>query len=170
MQRPNILKFLWTLGLLIPSAAMAQPSVPLTSLDQRVTLCLQNETCALPEKLQLMGEVTNELQSALLNIQTGCLRTKYENCASPRLADMIRWHRMDDALHVLMKSVEAEQTAGTLDRFPRPPAKSLNKIEPAAGTPNRYTDPDQEQQERMKENWWRNNWSPLDDANPYRQW
>ena len=49
--------------------------------------------------------------------------------------------------------------------------KSFNAIEPSAGVaPDPYINPDQEKLDENKQDWWRGEWDPPQEDNPYHKW
>lgn len=155
----------------LPAAAAPMSSAV---LDERFKLCITNDTCALPGKLQLMGDMTEAFQSTVWQLQNSCYNRQYTGCTDAASADMQQWHKLHAQLGDIMHSIEVEQTAQHFDNFhgmPRPhdlPQK-LEDIAPAAGTPNPYTDPDLEQRAQNKNGWWKG-WGPPGEANPYHKW
>ena len=70
----------------------------------------------------------------------------------------------------------SQESTSRDDTSPNSEGRKLNLIEPAAGQalvpvpdPNPYTNPDQEQLNENKKDWW-DGWTPPEENNPYHKW
>ncbi len=141
---------------------------PLSSLDRRFEQCIRGTTCTTREGLRILGEMTDNMRGNLRRIDQACAKTDYRNCFNPDADDVVQWHKMHDQMRDLAAMLERRYTAAA----PAHGGKQLNLIEPSAGPapkPNPYTNPDEEQLQEHKEDWWQE-WTPPEEANPYHKW
>jgi hypothetical protein len=153
----------------LPQETARPPSAAeLNKLDNDFEQCVNRKSCTAWQGLRILDEMTDNMRGDLRRIEQGCKKTDYKKCFNPAAGDVMQWHemhdRMGDMAEILERKYATENASG----------KQLNLIEPSAGpvpNPNPYTNPDQEQLQENKRDWWHGEgWTPPEEDNPYHKW
>jgi hypothetical protein len=152
-----------------PQETARPPSVAeLDMLDNDFKQCMNHKSCTVQQGLRILDEMTDDMHGDLQRIEQDCKKTGYKNCFNPAAGDVIQWHKMHDRMGDMAGILEQKYTAANAT------GKQLNLIEPAAGpvpTPNPYTNPDHEELNKDKQDWWHGEgWTPPEEDNPYHKW
>jgi hypothetical protein len=153
------------LAFIIMIVAVKAPASQETSLlDRHYQRCMGKEPCTVREGLRVLDELTEASRKALRHIAQACVETEYRNCFNPATNDVADWHKVHVQMNNIAKSLEARYALA------KAKSSSLDRIEPSAG-PNPYTNPDQEQLNENKQDWWQGGgWVPPQENNPYHKW
>jgi hypothetical protein len=155
----------------VRAAEKAMPTV--SDMDQHFAQCLNNTDCKTQEQLQLVMDISAGMTRSLQSLFNACLAMNYKNCIVPNMDEITQWRHLHQQAGDMMQAMTSQYVAAK----PRSPmggqsqktAWQLDQLQPAAGTPDPYINPDQKQELRQKAEWWKG-WGPPDQSNPYHKW
>mgnify|MGYP000977299126 CR=1 FL=1 len=97
--------FISFFGLLVVLSACAHENNP-ESLDARYDKCMSDPQCSTEERLQLMNEMADYLRYELRRMDRKCIDYHYEDCISIQSDDFEQWHKINNYMLDMMKSME----------------------------------------------------------------
>lgn len=92
------------------SPAYAPPAAGL-SLEGRYIQCISAALCPLHERLQIVQEETNEMNTRFQKIFETCAAKNFQDCTDAQQAEMDAWHSADYRAGQMMLSIEAQSLA-----------------------------------------------------------
>jgi len=108
-----------------PQAPTLDTAENKTSLDDRTSACLKDNSCSTQVRLQIIQEENDAMNDHFQKIHQACADANFQNCIDKQKDDVQAWYSAQDNMQHLMHSIEAQD---------------MNEKQPSAGEPSSASD------------------------------
>lgn len=117
------------------SPSTQAPAMP--SLDERFQECMNDGSCPLQDRIQLMGEMSDEMRQSLRRMDQNCMKAGYKDCIGPKHEETRAWHKMHLHMDEMMTAMEKlSSTGGQMNKTPGRPEGQENDFRAESGRKN----------------------------------